>query len=70
MCVKRPDPPVEPNGPGLATTRSAGRVVTKMTLSESRGLSPDNLWTTLMDDFCCGLDSFHGRCIRRRSRVG
>jgi hypothetical protein len=48
---QRPDPPVEPNGPGLAATRSAGRVVTKMTLSESRGLSPDNLWTTLMDDF-------------------
>jgi hypothetical protein len=23
-----------------------------------------------MDDFCCGLDSFHGRCIRRCSRVG
>src|SRR5260370_24890117 len=26
-----------------------------MILSESRGLSPDNLWTTLMDDFCRGL---------------
>jgi hypothetical protein len=51
---KRPDPPVEPNGPGLATThRAAGHGQTN--LSKERGSLLHHSWSHFIYSACCSV---------------